>query len=115
MAQVRTAITLDAIKAIVEQIVSRFRPQRIILFGSQAWGTPTPDSDVDLMVIMETEGNPIHAAARVSAAVDHPFPLDILVETPTYFAEALAEEDIFETQIANEGIVLYEAKNQRVD
>jgi predicted nucleotidyltransferase len=108
-------VTVERIWPIVEQIVSQFHPLKVILFGSRAWGKPGPDSDVDLMIIMETQGNPIHMAARISAAVDHPFPLDILVETPRYYAEALAEEDIFETQIADEGLVLYEAKNQRVD
>ena len=110
MAEVKADVTLDDIKAIAAQIAARFHPQKVILFGSHAYGEPTPDSDVDLLVIMETEGNPLHTAARISAAVDHPFALDILVETPTYFAEALAEQDIFETQVVNKGTVLYEEK-----
>lgn len=115
MAELRTAVTLDDIKAVVDQIVAGFHPMKVILFGSRAWGEPGPESDFDLMVIMDTEGNPLHTAARISAAVDHPFPLDILVETPTYFADALAEDDLFETQTAQEGIVLYEAKLEPPD
>lgn len=115
MAQIQTQVALDDIKAIVEQIVSRFHPEKVILFGSYAYGEPTPDSDVDLLVIMETEGNPLRTAGNISAAIDHPFPLDILVMTPSYFAESLAEKDIFETQVVTKGLVLYEAQNARVD
>ncbi|MBM4035004.1 MAG: nucleotidyltransferase domain-containing protein [Planctomycetes bacterium] len=111
MAQVATGVCLDDIKAIVRQIVSRFHPQKVILFGSYAYGEPTPHSDVDLLVIMETDENPLRTAGRVSAAIPHPFPIDILVETPRYFAEALAENDLFETKVVREGIVLYEAPN----
>jgi len=115
MAHTQTPVTLDEIERIVRQIATRFHPQKVILFGSYAYGEPTPDSDVDLLVIMETEGNPLRTAGNISAAVDHPFPLDILVMTPTYFAESLAEKDIFETQVATKGIVLYEAPNPRMD
>jgi len=111
MAQVATGVSLDDIKPIVEQIVSRFHPQKVILFGSHAYGAPTPDSDVDLLVVMETDENPLRTAGRVSAAIAHPFPIDILVETPSYFAEALAENDLFETKVMREGTVLYEAPN----
>ncbi len=111
MAQTTTGTSLDDIKAIAQQIVSRFRPQKVILFGSHAYGEPTPDSDVDLLVVMETDENPLRTAGRISAAVDHPFALDILVETPKYLAEALAENDLFETKVMEEGIVLYEAAN----
>jgi predicted nucleotidyltransferase len=93
MAQVATGVSLDDIKSIVLQIVSRFHPQKIILFGSYAYGEPTPDSDVDLLVVMETAENPLRTAGRISAAIDHPFPIDILVETPKYLAEALAERE----------------------
>lgn len=111
MAQIQTQVMLDDIKAIVERIVSRFHPQKVILFGSHAYGDPTPDSDVDLFVVMETEGNPLHTAARISGEIDHPFGIDILVETPKYLAEALAEKDLFETEVMTKGVVLYEAQD----
>jgi len=111
MSEVKTSVTLDDIRGIVEQIVSRFHPQKVILFGSYAYGEPTPDSDVDLFVVMETEGNPLHTAARISGEIDHPFPMDILVETPKYLAEALAEKDLFETEVMTNGVVLHEAQD----
>lgn len=83
------ATTAD-IQKIVRQIVARFRPQKIILFGSYARGKPTPDSDVDLLVVMETDERALHAAAHISAAIDHPFPLNVLVMSPEEFEETNA-------------------------
>jgi uncharacterized protein len=54
MTEMKNTVTLQAIQKIVQQIVERFRPQKVILFGSYAQGKPTPDSDVDLLVVMET-------------------------------------------------------------
>jgi hypothetical protein len=56
-------VDLGDIQKIVQQIVAHCHPQKVILFGSYARGTPTADSDVDLLVIMETEEPPLHAAA----------------------------------------------------
>src|SRR5438034_5271952 len=79
MDKMQTTVTLPGIQKIVQQIVDRFHPQKVILFGSYAYGKPTEDSDVDLLVVMETDENPMHVAGLISAAVDHLFPLDILV------------------------------------
>ncbi len=115
MAQLQTTVTLPGIQKIVRQIVDRFRPQKVILFGSHAFGKPTEDSDVDLLIVMETEENPLHMAARISASVDHPFPLDILVIRPLDLSVALQEKNIFETEVVNKGAILYEAEDQGVD
>jgi predicted nucleotidyltransferase len=115
MEQLQTTVTLPGIQQIVQQIVDRFRPQQVILFGSYAYGQPTTDSDVDLLVVMQTEENPLHTAARISAAVDHPFPLDILVIRPPDLLIALQEKNIFETEVMKKGIILYEAEDRGVD
>lgn len=110
MAQVEAVITITDIQQIVQQIVARFQPEKVILFGSYARQTAiTADSDVDLLVLMETDEQPLHTAARIAGAVDHPFPLDILVSTPTEFEASLARRGNFATQVTKEGIVLYEA------
>ena len=111
MSHTQTTVTRDRIEQIARQIAAKFHPQRIMLFGSHAYGEPGPDSDVDLLVIIETEGNPLHTAARISGEIDHPFAIDILVETPKYLAEALAENDLFETEVMTKGVVLYEAQD----
>jgi predicted nucleotidyltransferase len=109
MGNVETAVTLERIHGIVRQILDRFHPTKIILFGSYAQGEPTEDSDVDLLVVMETEEPPLHAAARISSAVDHPLPLDIIVITPSELEASLQRRGIFATQVTREGTVLYEA------
>ena len=115
MAEVTTTVTLEAIRKVVQQIVERFHPQKVILFGSYAHGTPAKDSDVDLLVVMETDENPLHMAGLISAAIDHPFPLDILVMRPFDLEEYLKERAVFATQVISKGVVLYEAGDSRVD
>jgi len=100
---------LDDIQKIVGQIVQQFHPEKIILFGSYAHGEPTSDSDVDLLVVMDTEDNPLHVAASIAAAIDHPFPLDILVWKPQQLVDRLASKGGFATELATRGKVFYEA------
>jgi uncharacterized protein len=109
MNKIENTATLDDIREIVQQIVERFRPQKVILFGSYAQGKPTKDSDVDLLVIMETNEQALHAAARISAAIDHPFPLDILVFRPSDLKASLERRGVFATEVIAKGLVLHEA------
>lgn len=109
MAEVKTDVTLKRIKEIAHQIVEHSHPQKIILFGSYAYGTATVDSDVDLLVMIDTEEKPLHVAAQIAAAVDHPFPLDIIVFTPSDWNASLKRKGIFATEVMAKGIVLYEA------
>src|SRR5450759_1671595 len=91
-----------AIEALASQIAARFDPERIYLFGSYAYGQPTPDSDVDLMVVMDTD-DMTHQAGEIRSAVRFDYPRDVLVYTPTYFAERLALGDFFVEQVATQG------------
>jgi predicted nucleotidyltransferase len=117
MADARTQLAdaPDPIRAVARQIAERFHPRKVILFGSHAWGRPSPDSDADLLVIMDTNDNPLHAAGMISAAVDHLLPLDILVMTPARWEAYLKEGAIFATRVAMGGRVLYEAGDGGVD
>jgi predicted nucleotidyltransferase len=109
MLEAAAEVRREAIQQVVQQIVRQFCPEKVILFGSYAYGAPTRDSDVDLLVVMEADGNPLHAAARISAAIDHPFPLDILVFEPRKLRASLERGAVFATEVASRGIVLYEA------
>ena len=86
-----------------------FHPERVILFGSFAYGTPTEDSDVDVLVIMPHEGESVHKAVEIRLKVSPPFPVDILVRTPEKVRERLNMGDDFMLEILEEGKVLYEA------
>ncbi len=109
MSVTKNTVTLKDIRAVVQQIVERFRPQKVILFGSYTEGTPTQDSDVDLLVVMDSKEQILHAAARISAAIDHPFPLDIIVFRPSDLNASVQRKGIFATAVTAKGVVLYEA------
>lgn len=77
-------VTEEKIKEITDKIVKKYKPERIILFGSYAWGKPGPDSDVDLFIVKETNHSSREMAREISRAIfPRPFPVDILVYTPS--------------------------------
>src|SRR5881628_1046407 len=87
-------VPMRLIRRFARQVAERFHPDKIILFGSHAYGTPHADSDVDVLVIMRAR-NQLDQAARISLAIDPPFPLDIIVRTPHNMGWRLAEGDSF--------------------
>jgi predicted nucleotidyltransferase len=93
--------------------VERFRPERVILFGSHAYGKPDADSDVDLLVVMPAK-NELTMMGRIAQAIWAPFPLDLLVRTPENLAKRLAWDDWFLKEVMEKGIVLYDASGEGV-
>ena len=81
----RKRISASAIRSVVDQIAERFSPRRIILFGSYARGTPRPESDVDLLVVMPTKREGEQSLV-IRQAIDCPFGLDLIVRTPQTLA-----------------------------
>ena len=93
----------------VRRIVEALSPEKIILFGSYARGNPTPDSDVDLLVIMETDLSITERYLKVSNLLyPRPFPVDIIVKTPKEIERAISSNDNFIREIVLKGRVLYE-------
>ena len=93
----------------IKSIISEINPLKIILFGSYAYGTPTPDSDVDLLVVMETALPPTERYLEVSRLLrPRPFPVDILVKTPDEIQAALDTGDFLIQEILDQGYILYE-------
>lgn len=90
------------------RLVRKFDPERVILFGSRAWGTPTPDSDVDLLVVMEFEGRPVDMAVRIGAECDDQVPVDLIVRRPAEVERRIALGDPLFRQILRDGLVLHE-------
>jgi len=98
------------IRAFSEAIVRRFHPQKIVLFGSYAYGNATEHSDVDLLVIMpRTRQRGERMSVRIRHAIPRDFPLDLLVRTPSEIAKRLRWEDPFIRELLEKGQVLYEA------
>ena len=93
----------------VQHIVDILQPEKIILFGSYAYGDPTPDSDVDLLVVMESDQTQKERYLTVSRLLQpRPFPADILVKQPGELQAALEKGDFFLREIVSKGQVLYE-------
>src|SRR5689334_12151610 len=82
-------IPRSVIRRFVREVAERFDPEKIILFGSYAYGTPHEDSDVDILVVMPAR-NQLDQAVRIRLAVDAPFPMDLLVRTPENLARRIA-------------------------
>ncbi len=97
------------IEEMVERIVKRFHPHKIILFGSHARGSATPDSDVDLLIVMPVVGSKRRQATQIDAALsDRWLPVDLIVVTPEEFAAYKNVVGHILYPAVREGKVLYE-------
>ena len=101
--------TEQIIGEMVERIVALAHPERIILFGSRSRGNPEPDSDVDLLVVMDSEGERKKEAtvALGSAVADLALPKDIVVATPQEIATRGRLRSTVLYAALHEGRVLY--------
>ena len=90
-------------------IVERFHPRRIVLFGSQARGDAGPDSDIDLMIEMETAMRPIDRAVAVGRLFpNRRWPLDVAVYTPAEIARDTGVVGTLLSMIETDGRVVYD-------
>ncbi|SFQ66662.1 nucleotidyltransferase domain-containing protein [Hymenobacter arizonensis] len=105
-------ITEEQIQAIVRRIVEGYKPDRIILFGSYAYGTPTEDSDLDLLIVKASaEKKPIERDLAIRHLLwggEMP-PMDIFVRTPQELADAVARVHTIEAAAIQNGRTLYAA------
>src|SRR5689334_16442599 len=89
-------IPLRAIQSVVKQITVKFDPERVILFGSYAYGKPKPLSDVDLLVVLKTNARALAKQVEIARALSpHPFGMDILVRTPEQLEQRIRLGDTF--------------------
>ena len=102
------------IRTFSQAVAREFHPQKIILFGSYAYGNPTEDSDVDLLVIMPFDRRRGRKSLEIRQRVSADFPLDLIVRTPDFIAQRLEWGDCFTREIVSKGKVLYEAARTRV-
>jgi uncharacterized protein len=99
-------VPMSAIRRFAREVAEKFQPDKIILFGSYAYGEPHADSDVDILVIMPCR-NGIHQACHIDRVTDPCFPLDLIVRSPKTMAWRLKEGDWFLREIVAKGKILY--------
>lgn len=100
----------DTIRKILDKLVTGYAPQKVILYGSYAYGKPDRDSDIDLLIIKETTERFIDRWVTVQQILTgtHPsIPVETLVLTPQEMEKRLAIGDQFVEEIINKGEVLY--------
>jgi len=104
------------VKAVLDKIVNtltrEYKPRQIILYGSQAYGTPDQVSDIDLLIVKNSQASPYQRAVRVRRLLRDPqrhIPVDLLIVTPTELEERMKRGDQFLKMIMLQGEVLYAA------
>ena len=103
------SVTRGQLRRVGEKIAGLPGVEKVILFGSYARGNPTPDSDVDLLVVWNTRRPRTERWMAVSRLFSRrPFPMDIIVRTPRQFKDALTRNDCFIRDVVSTGKVLFE-------
>ena len=101
-------VTREEIQATCDDIVQEFTPLQVILFGSYAYGTPTEDSDVDLLVVMDIPKSEFrNKALEIRQRIPSRFSLDLLVRSPEEIAYRVSYNDWFLREITEKGDLLY--------
>ncbi|MFQ6130578.1 MAG: nucleotidyltransferase domain-containing protein [Armatimonadota bacterium] len=106
----------EAIERVVETIRDGYDPDKIILFGSRVWGDPDADSDLDVLVIKNSDKRAVDRIREVLQLVHrfqqrpYSLPLDVLVKTPQEIEQRLAIGDDFIQEILTSGRVVYERR-----
>jgi uncharacterized protein len=96
------------IENITKQIIEKYKPEKIILFGSAAHGKLTPDSDADFLIIKkETPFYGVDRMRELSRMIERDIPVDLLVYRPEEIEKRLAMGDPFLKAIFKEGKVVY--------
>lgn len=102
------SVSKRKIQNIVTQIREKFEPEKIVLFGSRAYGNPTNSSDVDLLVVMDYNGSAPRQAAKILQHIEYHFGLDLIVRSFDQIKKRIEDGDYFLREIMNKGVVLYE-------
>lgn len=97
-----------------DRVTAEFMPARIIVFGSHAYGNPTEDSDVDILIVVARGLDGYRKAAEISLRVEPGFSLDLLVRTSAVLEKRIALNDFFLQEIVTKGITVYDAADNRV-
>jgi len=96
------------IQNVVKRIAEKYKPEKIYLFGSFAWGKPTKDSDVDFFIVKNTKIRKFNRQLQVRNIVNGDLPVDILVYNNREIKERVALGDFFVKKILNQGKLVYD-------
>ena len=102
-------VSQESIRSTARQIAEKFKPDKIILFGLYAYGTPTEDSDVDMLVVMDYPKEWILPGFEIKRSINYAHPLDLIVRKPGVLSQRIALGDCFLQEITLSGKVLYES------
>ncbi|MCD6119834.1 nucleotidyltransferase domain-containing protein [bacterium] len=108
-------VELSEIIGFSDKLAKKFRPERIILFGSCASSESVPGSDVDMLVVLEFEGSGTEKAVEIIQKLKPDFPVDLIARTPSQITDRLQNGDFFIRNIIEKGRLLYEAAYARMD
>jgi predicted nucleotidyltransferase len=107
-------VSKEMLQEITSRLVAQFQPDQVILFGSHAWGTPTRDSDIDLMVIVPNSDLSEYERAvlglRCLGGIN--IPKDILVRTRSEFNRFRDVRASLEHKISKQGKILYDRRQE---
>lgn len=103
---------VSLIKNLCERIASEFKPEKIILFGSQAYGTPAEESDIDLLVVMPYSGSALRKAGEILSRLQVWMPVDLIVRSAEDIKQRLELGDRFMQEILERGKVMHEAADR---
>lgn len=98
---------MEKLNAIREQVIRLCAPEKILLFGSQAKGTATAKSDIDLCVIASTKDKR-SLLTDLYCDTESDTPIDFLLYTPEEWEHSVADSQSFANKLSREGVVLYE-------
>lgn len=103
MTQAQIQSQIDSIR---NQLVKKYKPQKIILFGSYAYGQPAPDSDVDLLVVADTDKKFHERVQEVRICLPKDRSFDLIVLTPLEYQKAKVKNALL-LEIEAKGKVIY--------
>jgi len=107
-------VTESNLDQFVAQIVELFHPDKIVLFGSRAYGVPKPFSDFDLFLIMDYEGKPLQKSLEILSAIGNPWNLDLHVKTASDVQKRFEQYSPLTRIALTKGKVLYERDSSRM-
>lgn len=103
-------VNLSTINKLRDKLINLYSPEKVYIFGSYAWGNPTEDSDLDILVITD-KFEDLSVGKRISLATDilfdYEFPIDLIVESKKEFELSQLQEDSLESYIGSKGVVVY--------